>query len=139
MNRSKMVLFIALLAGLVGTSVWAQSAHGVVVPISGEYYDTAGGLLVYSGTVTLDWPPVLSAEGGPVSGSLVANAWSKSTGAGYTLYGFYTDFFTEARGSDLLKSVVAVSSGAKPEFMSTINVRLAQFSTDVQTIAFAGR
>jgi hypothetical protein len=134
----KTVLFIALLAGLVGASGWAQSAHGVVVPISGEYYDAAGGLLVYSGTVTLDWPTVQT-KGEPVSGSLVASAWSKSTGASYTFYGYYTDFFTEARGSDMMKSVVAVGSGARPEFMSTINVKLAQFSADVQTIAFAGR
>jgi hypothetical protein len=143
LNGSRKVLIITFVAALVGAAGWAQSAHGVVVPIQGEYYDSAaGGLLVYNGTITLDWPSLQdSPQAEPVSGSLVATAWSKTTGAGYTLYGYYADLFAGATGStlELSKTVVGIGSGMKPEFESTIRVKLSMFSREVQQVAFAGR
>jgi hypothetical protein len=140
MNRSKIVLFILVLAVLAGASVWAQSRQTMVVPISGEYWDRAAqGYLVYDGTIALAWAS--SDQSGPVSGSLVATAWSKNTGAGYTLYGLYPDIFAGATGSvdEIARAVLAIGGGARPEFETTLNVKLAQLPQEVVHLAFAGR
>jgi hypothetical protein len=140
MSRSRIILFILVLAVLAGASGWAQSNQSAVVPISGEYWDNAaGGYLVYGGTIALSWTS--SDQGAPVCGSLAATAWSKNTGASYTLYGWYPDIFAGATGSvaEIARSVLAIGSGSRPEFATTIGVKLAQLPQEVQHLAFAGR
>jgi hypothetical protein len=143
MNRSKIVLFVSILAVLAGVSVWAQSIQSTVVPISGEYWDNAAeGLLVYSGTIVLNWVAAPgSDQTSPVTGSLVATAWAKNTGASYTFYGYYADVFAGATDStsELARKVLAIGYNSKPEFETTLNVKLAQFPQEVQHLAFAGR
>ena len=143
MLGSRIVPFIALLALVAAGSGWAQSTQSTVVPIRGEYYDSAaGGLLTYERAITLEWPTATnSALGWPVSGYLVATAWSKGNGASYTLYGYYADFFAgaDAATPDLAMSYVAIGYGSTPAFRSTIRVNLAQFSKEEQAVAFAGR
>ena len=143
MTRSKIVLFISILAVLAGASGWAQSRQGIVVPISGEYWDNAAkGLLVYSGTIVFGCVATPGSDQvGPVSGSLVATAWSKNTGASYTFYGYYADVFAGATDStsELARSVLAIGYGSRPEFQTTLNVKLAQLPQEVRHLAFAGR
>ncbi len=140
MNRSRIVLFILVLAVLAGACTWAQSRQTTVVPINGEYWDNAaGGYLVYGGTIALSWTS--SDQGCPVRGSLVATAWSKNTGASYTLYGFCPDLFAGATGAvaEIAQSVLAIGSGSRPEFATSISLKLAQLPQEVVHLAFAGR
>ena len=144
MNRAKGVLVVLVLFA-AAASGWAQAVQTVVVPISGEYYDgAAGGILVYGGTVTLTWS-TSSPEGWPMKGTVVATAYSKNTGASYTLYGYCTDCLTGAAGTtmDLDEQVLAIESGSVPAFQTRIRLSLAMpnaaLPPAVQTIAFVGR
>jgi hypothetical protein len=147
MNSFKRNAAVFLLAAALAASSWADSARLVTIPISGEYWEpAAGGMLVYSGTVTLEWLADGSGtDGWPVRATLVGQAWCKNTGAGYTLYGLTVDSLAGPQGAAaaVSQSMLAIGGNGRPAFNRDLSVSVTLGNSTipprVTQIAFAGR